>query len=614
LVKTIIVGLTLGVVLVSFQRVHGVDSTVALMVAMFSLKILEMKNARDVKIVIYLCYFIAGILFLFHQDIFYSVYQLLCFWMITTVLVSSQSTEKTTRLQTYPLKIAFFMLLQAIPVLVVLFLILPRLPPLWSVPVQSASARTGVSDSMSPGDISKLGRSSSLAFRVKTSLENFPEQEQWYWRGLVLDSFDGRKWSPYFSSYKHADDNSEWLKQQIGESNLEYEIILEPTFQRWLFALTPAYSDTKNVLHGNNYLLSYKTPVSTRLKYRVKSRIDLPLDSQLSKEEKQKYLMQPYGYNPKTIAWGKSLTNRAPIQRLQAILDFYKEQPFVYTLEPPKLGKDTADEFLFSTQRGFCEHYAGSFAVAARAAGLPTRVVVGYQGGEQSPYEEGHIMVYQYNAHAWNEVWLEDYGWIRVDPTAAAIPLRLREGLNAALEQLGGLGLSGLGFSRLDRFHFIKDMQQKIESMNYAWYEWVNGYDAQKQYDFLSGWVGNLSFNKAIKLVSITLLSVFIFYFVLLLWLRFLQREKRPEVRYFYALCLQLEKQGYKRALFESPTDFGLRVAENNADIADAIKRAVACFNQLHYGNLQGEQKKQQLQKLKQLSDAIKLNKSRHQK
>ena len=110
------------------------------------------------------------------------------------------------------------------------------------------------------------------------------------------------------------------------------------------------------------------------------------------------------------------------------MLRTFREQPFVYTMQPPRLADNAVDEFLFETRKGFCEHYASAFTVVMRAAGVPARVVTGYQGGEFNPLG-GYLIVRQSDAHAWAEVWIRDRGWLRVDPTAAVAPERIQGGL-----------------------------------------------------------------------------------------------------------------------------------------------------------------------------------------
>ena len=111
----------------------------------------------------------------------------------------------------------------------------------------------------------------------------------------------------------------------------------------------------------------------------------------------------------------------------------------VARIEDAHLAYDSVDEFLFDTKRGFCGHYASAFATLMRAAGIPARVVTGYQGGTFNRFADYWILR-QSDAHAWTEVWIEGRGWLRMDPTSVIAPSRVERGLNDAVSADGQLG------------------------------------------------------------------------------------------------------------------------------------------------------------------------------
>ena len=142
----------------------------------------------------------------------------------------------------------------------------------------------------------------------------------------------------------------------------------------------------------------------------------------------------PPGFNPRTLALGaqwRQRYGRTMRAIVQAALNMFHDDGFSYTLAPAPLGRDAVDDFLFDTREGFCEHYASAFTVLMRAAGIPARVVTGYQGGYWNKLGD-YLLVRQSDAHAWSEVWLAGRGWVRVDPTAAVRPERVNLGAAAA--------------------------------------------------------------------------------------------------------------------------------------------------------------------------------------
>src|SRR5690606_25782031 len=142
----------------------------------------------------------------------------------------------------------------------------------------------------------------------------------------------------------------------------------------------------------------------------------------------------PAGRHPRAVEMARSWRSQGlgDEEIVDRALRMFNEQEFYYTLQPPLAVDDAIDQFLFETRQGFCEHYAAAFTVLMRAAGIPARVVTGYQGGTLNPVG-GYVIVRQRDAHAWAEVWLGEKGWVRVDPTAAVAPNRILGGIETAL-------------------------------------------------------------------------------------------------------------------------------------------------------------------------------------
>ena len=162
-------------------------------------------------------------------------------------------------------------------------------------------------------------------------------------------------------------------------------------------------------------------------------------------------------------------------------LQMFNREKFVYTLQPPLLGQHAVDEFLFDSRRGFCEHFASSYVFLMRAAGVPARVVAGYQGGEINPVDQLFV-VRQSDAHAWAEIWVAGKGWIRVDPTAHVAPSRIEQGADAAFPA-GEMSLR----MRLNT-GLLRALRYRWEAVGNAWDQWVVEYDERRQRELLSLW------------------------------------------------------------------------------------------------------------------------------
>ncbi|MBQ0713041.1 MAG: DUF3488 domain-containing transglutaminase family protein [Porticoccus sp.] len=578
----------------------GLEPMVALLVSTYALKLLEMEHRRDALLVVFLAFFVAAVQALFDQSIGNAAYILGCVVLVTAALVGlHQGDTKIQPLQ--PLKKAVVLLLQAIPLMILLFIIMPRLGSLWAVPIQSHSAKTGVSDTMTPGDFSRLGRSADLAFRVSFD-GAIPRQHTLYWRGLVLSHFDGRQWSrsaPDDFSYGSFDDVGfekdgalQWFGRQtqpwdslierLGQP-LHYSVVMEPSQQPWLYSLpTPRPKSTGIALTRDFRLLS-SVPVTAKKQYEVDSWLDYKIAANnLSDYRRATELHIPRGYNPRTVElaqrWRREISHDKALVR--KVLGLYNEK-FVYTLQPPLLGKHSVDEFLFDTQRGFCEHFSSSFVFFMRAAGIPARVVAGYQGGERHP--DNYLLVRQYDAHAWAEVWIAGEGWIRVDPTAAVAPERIEANLEEALrDKEGFLADSPLSLMRFRHVNWLNNIRLKLDSLNYSWARWVLGYDSVQE-DLLEKWLGAynpLRIALALLIVGGGMLGL------LALWqLRHRFSSKHDELdRVFLSLCEKLEKAGIPRTAGEGPRDYAQRVAEQRPDLARQVKAINSVYEHMRYG------------------------------
>jgi protein-glutamine gamma-glutamyltransferase len=631
-VKLSLLAMCLAGLFLEYGKLIGLEPMVALLVSAYTLKLLEMEHRRDALLVVFLAFFIAAVQALFDQSIGNAIYILGCILLIIAALVGLHqgevllSTQSQVQAQTQfrswprshalrPLKKGLVILLQAIPLMILLFIIMPRLGSLWAVPIQSHSAKTGVIDTMSPGDYSRLGRSADLAFRVSFEGE-IPRQHQLYWRGLVLSDFDGRQWSRSgLDSYSGRDLNDggisigselQWFGKSIQpwDSLIErrgqpirYSVVMEPSQQPWLYSLpTPVPQSTGVALTRDFWLLS-SVPVTAKIQYEVDSWLDYKIAANdLSNYRRSIELEIPPGYNPRTVElaqrWRREISNDKALVR--KVLGLYNEQ-FVYTLQPPLLGKHSVDEFLFDTQRGFCEHFSSSFVFFMRAAGVPARVVAGYQGGERHP--DNYLLVRQYDAHAWAEVWIAGEGWIRVDPTAAVAPERIEANLEEALgDNEGFLADSPLSLIRFRHINWLNNLRLQLDSLNYSWARWVLGYDSIQE-DLLEKWLGAynpLRIALALLIAGGGLLGL------LALWqLRHRFSSKHDELdRVFLRLCQTLEKAGIPRETGEGPRNYAQRVAKQRPDLARQVKGINAVYEHMRYGS-EGQER------LKVLKNAI---------
>jgi transglutaminase-like putative cysteine protease len=565
-------------VLQTYHTVIGRDAGVAMLVLLVAFKMLEMHARRDLFVVVFLCFFLVLTNFFYSQSIATALLMLVSIMALLTTQLSFQLTGAVPPLRTRLLMGAKILAL-ALPLAALGFVLFPRVDgPLWGQPDGGRGAHTGISDTMSPGQFSNLAQSDEAAFRVKFEGAP-PPQTQLYWRGPVLGAYDGRTWTRIapraYPGRKRASAPPE-LTLNVRGPALRYEVTMEPSDARWLFGLEmpqalPQLSNGTASVSGE---LEFQagSPVRERIRYTLASYVDFHLQAAETLDNAYQWLMLPYGRNPQALAAGQRLRREYadPVQRVRAVLNQFTNGGFVYTLEPPLLGKDAVDEFLYATRAGFCEHYAGAFVFLMRAAGIPARVVTGYQGGELNPID-GYLAVRQSDAHAWSEVWLPKLGWVRVDPTAAVSPDRVRRGLSSALPAPAPFGFEGLGrLMQPDPDSLLARVRYAIGAANNSWNQWVLNYNPQRQHALLESLQQEvLSWRSAALLLLVCAL--------LLLVGKFSRRRREDPVdRLYSALCHRLGQLGLPRAPDEGPTAYAARISA--ADLAPGPKAAAADF------------------------------------
>ena len=559
----------------SYQTLLGRDAGVAMLVLLVAFKMLEMHARRDLYVVIFLCFFLLLTNFFYAQGIGSALLMVAAVLALLTTQLSFQFTGSAPPLRTR-LAMGAKMLLFAAPVAVALFVVFPRLgSPLWGMPgggADGSGGRSGLSERMAPGQMSSLAMSNEPAFRVRFE-GPVPPKEQLYWRGPVLDAFDGTAWTRG-GSIRGKSGNSLRVRGQPQR----YEVTLEPSDARWLFTLEMAGHMPEvagyRVRVSHQIELSTDRPLTRRVRYAMISYPAYALDGRNALDDPNQWLLLPYGYNPRALAAGLALRREPePARRADAVLRQFREQPFSYTLEPPLLGRNSVDEFLYGTRAGFCEHYSSAFVFLMRAAGIPARVVTGYQGGELNPID-GYVTVRQSDAHAWAEIWLRGRGWVRVDPTAAVAPERVRHNLASAVEPPAPFGIDALrGFSVFagGGDSVLGRLRNAIGAVNNGWNQWVLNYTPERQRGVMKNLQSQLA---GWRVAALILIATAVLLVARILYRR---REIDPVEAVYSSLCKRLAHLGLVRAADEGPTAYAARIAATQ-QLAPPSREAAAEF------------------------------------
>ena len=556
-----------------FGHFFGKDPGVALLSLLLVLKLLETRTSRDIRAAALLCFFLQLALFLEDQSLALAVLALVGTLAGATTLVALSDPAAGYR---RPLRTATALLAQAIPIMLVLFVLFPRVQgPLWGLPADAFSARTGLSDSMSPGSISALGTSAEIALRARFAGPP-PPPAQRYWRGPVLTEFDGRSWTA-----RSALEAPTPFYTPSG-ARLDYTLTVEAHNRRWLLALEHPGATTPALRYSSELQALAPAPLQARTRVSLSAYPDTATGLNETPAGLAAALRLPAGSNPRSHALARQLAAGAGSdgEILRRVLEHLDASQLRYTLRPPLLGQHSADEFLFDTRAGFCEHFASAFAILMRAAGVPARVVTGYLGGEINPVD-GYLVVRQSDAHAWNEVWLAGRGWVRVDPTALAAPERLDQGLAAALARAGDLPLLMQADMR-----WLLAVRHRWEALSNAWNQHVLGFNLERQRELL----GRAGFARRDSATLVGLLAAALLALGALFhaWTRWRRAPRDPAQREWHRFCARMARRGVARLPWEGALDYGERLARQFPAQADTLRAICAYHARLRYGPADG--------------------------
>ncbi|MEA3394841.1 MAG: DUF3488 and transglutaminase-like domain-containing protein [Pseudomonadota bacterium] len=474
--------LTVAATLASYRTLLGRDAGVTLIVVLLALKTLELRARRDAFVVFFLGFFTMLTQFFFSQSLLTALAMLLGLLGLLTALVNSHMPVGRPSLG-QSARLAGRMVLLGAPIMLLLFLLFPRLAPLWGTPGDAMSGRSGLSGSMQVGSIARLALDDSVALRVRFEGTPPPSAEL-YFRGPVLSTFDGREWQalrPTFPPHLQAP-----AQLQVSGAPLRYEVTLEPSGRPWLPVLDatpeppqlPAYAP--HMTRELQWLAN--APLHDIVRYRVQSYPQFRHGPLRPMAGLQDYLDLPAGFNPRTLQLAAELRRESPGDAgalIAAALARLRSGGYRYTLEPGVFGQHSADEFWFDRKQGFCEHIASSFVILLRAAGVPARIVTGYQGGERNTVDDFWV-VRQSDAHAWTEVWVSGQGWLRVDPTGAVAPGRI-----GTLQRLQApRGVVADAINTVSPVVAL-NLRAVWEAVNNRWNQWVLNYTQSRQLNLL---------------------------------------------------------------------------------------------------------------------------------
>jgi transglutaminase-like putative cysteine protease len=581
--KLVLVALALGAVLASYGSLNGIEPGISILVMLMSLKILEAHTAREFHVTVMMAWLLCLCGLLLSQDLAFALCLMVAFTLLIAALVEFHRGPLPGVLWP-PLSAACKLLAQAAPLIVALFLFFPRVNTgFWSVIRDARSAASGFSDRLAPGSIARLANASEIAFRAEFTDGKTQLAGPLYWRGVVMWQCQGMEWRAPGAPAPIRD----FSRQQFARDKaIRQRITIAPHGGRWMFALDRPFEVPRGtMLARGNYLLSIQ-PIRKARRYEVVSSLEAT-GKQLSERERQEALQLPARISPaaREVAQSWAAQSSNPHAVVTSALQFFRTRGFRYSLSPGEYGRNALDEFLFHRRTGFCEHYAASFATLMRLAGIPSRVVVGYLGGEYNDLGK-FFLVRQADTHAWCEVWLPGSGWTRVDPTSVVAPGRASLDLSSFLAsgRVPGAAVArgNALVSRLARLAVVNRIRLLWEALNYEWDTRLLGFDADVQKAFLESL--GLSTGKPLQLLAGVLATAVALLACYFGWTQWRTRPHVDRVKTLYErFCQKLTRAGVERAPWEGPWDFARRAAALLPNNSDRIKQISEAYIALRY-------------------------------
>ncbi|MFO7994093.1 MAG: transglutaminaseTgpA domain-containing protein [Marinobacter sp.] len=603
-------GIMLALVAIYIATVQGrftVETASSFFVLAVGLKWLETRSVRDFYVLFFILVYLATVNFLFRQEIHWSVINLAGVVLLLVGLQVVNAPDIPGAMKAGWRRLGM-MLVKTLPIVVLLFVFFPRMAPLWSVPLVSGEARTGISDSMTPGDISSLAQSSERAFRVSFG-GDIPAYRDRYWRGLILDRLDGETWEQGFGrQFRRPGKVS--VDGGVGElESNQYDVLMEPTDQTWAFALENSEAVSDNVKPSDEGLFRFDRPADSSVRYRMA--LTAAGDSEqygAEPDNVDRYLQLPRSGNPRAREFAENLAGEYddPEGIIRHLLDRFREQEYFYTLRPPAMPNDGIDALLFDEKRGFCAHYAGAATFVLRASGIPARVVVGYQGGDSGAGDE-YLIVRQYDAHAWVEAWLPGEGWVRMDPTAAIAPQRIESGLRDAMAEEGSfLEEDWTSPQRYGDMAMLQWASLQLDRMNYHWQRWVVGYQGQSQMDLMSRLPGGIGLRELGYITAGLIGAALLLAGLITAW-QYRRGESRDPfsriVTRWHRLC---DRAGVPVRHGETPSQLASRLSRAKPAAAGTATAFARMINRHYYGQDSGAGNRRELEKMKRLLATMK--------
>ena len=463
------------------------------------MKFSELKNKDNKLSFSLICLIISVASLIKDQDILST---LISFTIVILVIINMYLIQQK-ELMDFNIKNVFKYLgfgLSIFPFIIIFYLVFPRAEINFRL-FNPASSSLGIPDSIDLGSFSEFSNSDDDVF---TLINNNFKKEELYFRVKIFDYMEEDKsWRPSSNYYLFDKYKSSFKVRDGKELNQIYQIILEPFKKKWI----PSLKNSKLISNNNDISEDYfnQIYVSRDLIDRKKqiSFKRYKTDYYLGNDLKDYYTKTPSNISNRLKKWVLNNNTSTPTEFLNKLYNNFSDGTYYYNLSPQNFSGNDYENFFFNLKEGYCEYYAGTFVLLSRLANIPSRIVTGYYGGELNDVGDFYKFK-QKDTHAWAEVWLDDKGWVRIDPTKAIPGNNIRNTLNNIFSN------KQLASNSLFSSNFFKKISYYFNYADFVWTQHLLSYDHNERKNFIKELL-NLNFSKIYIWIFIPLLLFLIF-------------------------------------------------------------------------------------------------------
>jgi len=498
--SSILALITIYILFILNDQTLSKEYFINLILGLIFLKYSEIENKEHHYFFSYSCVFLAISSLIYGQDLISSLLSLTII-ILSIIHLYSLNQTKILKLNIKNLARYFLFALSIFPIIAVVYFVFPRAELNIKI-FETKKNQLGIPEKISLGSFQDISDSDENVF-IFTDNEKKINQK-YYFRVKIFDNLSSNKdWlnTDYKILLTMFKDNFK-INQNNQKNKINASLLMFPHEKNWIPKLS-GYSYNNQDL---NFNLINDTIKSNKILNNKKT-FQLISDNKkvfYKNETIDYYTVLPENISSKLKFWATEKYSNSINKKdyLNKILNEFKENDFYYSLTPINQGNDY-EKFFFETKTGYCEYYAGTFAILARIVGIPSRIVTGYYGGSYN--ELGDFYTFkQQDAHSWVEVFI-DGKWLHYDPTLSVPIKNILNSPNTNFDSTAVISQASDNTNKIE----ISKVGLYFDYINYLWTNNFLRYDEKSRQNFIKEKLSNINIYKQVLISILLIMSIF---------------------------------------------------------------------------------------------------------